>query len=335
MSQKGIDVSVYQGKPDWKKVEADGVNFAFIRAGYGKNNVDEQLVYNGEKAVAAGLAVHFYWFSYAYTKEMVIDEANFLMQQAKKYAPNCMLAWDFEYDSMKYAEKKGVTITKSTLTKWCIAFCETVKAGGFTPVIYANEDYFKNNIDISEILSKTNAKIWLAKYASTSGTYGKNAYIWQYSSTGKVKGIEGNVDMNIGYFEAKTKVAKKSNTPTVKKATVTSTKTTTTSKKYTQKNFIKDVQTACGAKVDGIAGPETLSKTITISAKVNNRHAVVIIIQKYLTSIGHDCGTADGIAGPKFTLAVNSYQKAVLGIKKVDGEITAKGGMWRSLLGLK
>lgn len=103
---------------------------------------------------------------------------------------------------------------------------------------------------------------------------------------------------------------------------------------YSKSQFVKDVQAATGAKVDGIAGTETLSKTVTVSAKVNNRHVVVKAIQKRLNALGYNCGTADGIAGAKFTSAVNLYQKNVLGYKTFDGEVTKGGKMWKSLLGM-
>lgn len=310
MSTKGIDVSTYQGQPDWAKVKASGVDFAFIRAGYGKNNIDQRCSYNGTNTKANGVTPHFYWFSYAYSQDMVVNEANYLIAEAKKYTSNCMLAWDFEYDSMNYAKNKGVTVSKSTLTNWAVAFCQTVTAAGFTPVIYANEDYVRNYIDIDSVISQTGAKLWFARYSSTIGNYSSNAYIWQHSSTGSVPGISGNVDMNIGYFDGVTN-------PT-----------------YSLNTFIREVQAACGASVDGIAGTETLSKTVTVSATVNNRHAVVAPLQRRLNSLGYNCGTVDGIAGSKFTAAVNSYQKNVLGYSTLDGEITAKGKMWKSLLGM-
>lgn len=101
---------------------------------------------------------------------------------------------------------------------------------------------------------------------------------------------------------------------------------------YTHKDFIKEVQKAIGAKADGIAGRETLSKTITVSKFKNNTHAVVKPIQKYLNSIGFDCGTVDGIAGTKFDISVKAYQKANGCV--VDGEITAKAATWKKLLKL-
>lgn len=99
---------------------------------------------------------------------------------------------------------------------------------------------------------------------------------------------------------------------------------------YIYKDFVKDVQKVCGAKVDGIAGKETLSKTVTVSKYKNNRHAVVKPIQRYLNALGFNCGTVDGIAGKLFENAVKSYQKVNLCI--VDGEITARNKTWKKLL---
>lgn len=102
---------------------------------------------------------------------------------------------------------------------------------------------------------------------------------------------------------------------------------------YTKSQFIKDVQAALGAKADGLAGPETLSKTITVSKTKNNRHTVVKPLQRYLNSLGYDCGAVDGIAGAKFDSAVKKYQKEKDCV--ADGELTARKNTWKSLLELK
>lgn len=103
---------------------------------------------------------------------------------------------------------------------------------------------------------------------------------------------------------------------------------------YEKTQFIMDIQKHIGAKVDGKAGNETFSKTVTISESKNRTHSVIRYIQKRLNSLGYSCGLPDGIPGRRFTEAVNKYQKEVLGYKKPDGEITAKGEMWKSLLGI-
>lgn len=103
---------------------------------------------------------------------------------------------------------------------------------------------------------------------------------------------------------------------------------------YTLEQFIRDVQKACGAAVDGIAGPETLSKTVTLSQSKNRTHAAVKPVQKRLDAIGyHMVGEADGIAGIKFTSAVTEFQAD--NHCWVDGELTAGNKTWKKLLGME
>lgn len=102
---------------------------------------------------------------------------------------------------------------------------------------------------------------------------------------------------------------------------------------YTLGQFITDVQTACGAPVDGLAGPKTLAATVTISATKNSCHAVVEAVQKRLAALGYaQVGAADGWAGQKFTKALTDYQ--IKNGLPADGEATKNGPTWRKLLGM-
>ena len=106
------------------------------------------------------------------------------------------------------------------------------------------------------------------------------------------------------------------------------------SNQYTLEQFVKDIQKACGASVDGIAGKETLNKTVTLSVTKNRKHAAVKPVQKRLYVLGYtEVGEADGIAGSKFTQAVKRFQKD--NGCWVDGEITKGNNTWRKLLGIK
>lgn len=103
---------------------------------------------------------------------------------------------------------------------------------------------------------------------------------------------------------------------------------------YTLKQFIRDVQQTTGSKVDGIAGPETIRNTPTVSAAKNRKHAVVKAVQRRLSTLGYtEVGAVDGIAGPKFTAAVKAYQRANGCV--IDGVITGRNKTWRKLLGMK
>lgn len=112
-----------------------------------------------------------------------------------------------------------------------------------------------------------------------------------------------------------------------------STSTSTTSSKYSLKEFVTDIQKACGATVDGVAGPITLSKTPTLSASFNTIHAAVEPVQKRLIALGYsEVGLADGFIGPKFIAAVKHFQKDNGCV--ADGVITAGQKTWKKLLGM-
>lgn len=113
----------------------------------------------------------------------------------------------------------------------------------------------------------------------------------------------------------------------------TSTEKEDSAASYSLAQFVKDVQAACGAAVDGIPGPETLRMTVTLSAKKNAAHKAVKAVQKRLLALGYaEVGRADGIAGAKFTSAVAHFQQD--NGCNVDGEVTAQRKTWRKLLGM-
>ena len=102
---------------------------------------------------------------------------------------------------------------------------------------------------------------------------------------------------------------------------------------YSKAAFVRDIQKAFGATVDGIAGSETLNSTITLSAILNRKHEAIRAVQRRLATLGYtSVGKVDGIAGVKFTKAVKEFQKN--NGCEVDGEITARGKTWKKLLGL-
>ena len=103
---------------------------------------------------------------------------------------------------------------------------------------------------------------------------------------------------------------------------------------YRHEDFIREVQMCLRAGIDGKAGKQTLSKTITISRSKNSKHNVVLPIQKLLKQCGYYAGELDKSAGKLFDAAVRTYQMRVVKLKQPDGEITAKGRTWRMMLGM-
>lgn len=308
---RGVDVSTFQGKIDWEKAK-NHIDFAILRCGFGSDITsqdDSQFKRNADECTRLGIPFSVYLYSYANTKEKAKSEAEHVLRLVKGY--------DLSYPIFYDLEDAGTTqkCSKELIGDMAEIFCNAIKKAGYKVGIYANKYWFENIL--------TDARFnkwdrWVAQYNSTL-TY-KGAYtMWQFSSTGSIDGVKGHVDMNYCYVDY---VGNKK-AELVKPAP---------SKENAKTTFIKAVQKACGAKVDGIAGSETISKTVTVSAKINSTHGVVKAIQTYLNHLGYDCGKVDGIAGVKFTAAVKKYQKANDCI--VDGEITSREKTWRKLLGM-
>ena len=203
---KGIDISTHNGNVDVKRVRNAGYKRIGIRAGYGKNNTDQKFDKNALACVNLDVPVILYWFSYAYTVDMAVKEAEYAVEHAKKYWRKCPIAFDLEYDSVLYARKQGVNIDKELATKMAVAFIRKVKELGYIPVIYSNKDYLKNYFDMDKITIQCGrVYLWYARYASAITTEERNkADIWQYTSKGRVDGINGDVDLNEFYTEFET-----------------------------------------------------------------------------------------------------------------------------------
>ena len=191
-----IDISTFQKTPDFEKVKG-AVDGVIIRAGYGQNNIDAQFKRNISECNRLGIPCGVYWFSYAYTEEMARKEAEYCLAAIKPYKVELPVCFDFEYDSVDKAAKKGVTITKALATSLVHAFCGTIEAAGYYAMNYTNKDYLSKYFDDTTL----RYDLWLAAWP-TKPEYDKPPRacgIWQSSSKGRVPGIEGNVDMDYCY----------------------------------------------------------------------------------------------------------------------------------------
>lgn len=200
---EGPDISYHNGTVNIKRIRDAGCKRIGLRAGYGKNNVDQRFVSNAQACYNLDADVLLYWFSYAYTAEMAAAEAEYAIAQARKYWKSCPIAFDFEYDSVNYARKNGVSITSGLATDMAIAFLQKVKAAGYAPVIYTNRDYLRNYFDMDRLAAALDTVyIWYARYTSSLPAGEEEIPdIWQYTSTGRLAGVAGNVDMNRFYTD--------------------------------------------------------------------------------------------------------------------------------------
>ncbi len=204
---RGVDVSKYQGDIDWTKVKAAGYDFAMIRIGargYGSGNLvlDDNFVTYITGARNAGLDTGVYFFSQAITEEEVVEEANFTVGALMNYGVTYPVAIDIEWIEDDKARTDDLTAMERT--ELALKFCETVKAFGYTPMIYANRDMLIAGMhpDLFE-----DYEVWLSDdYEPEDGTdYPYTFSMWQYSKKGKVDGITGDVDVNLRFINSKEK----------------------------------------------------------------------------------------------------------------------------------
>lgn len=201
MLKQGIDISAWQDNIDWDQVK-NCIEAIIIRAGYGKNNIDQKWVPNAEAVRDSSLDVGAYWFSYAYTADMAYMEGCYAANAVKnKFGDRQIpIAFDLEYDSVAYAAKKGVKIGRAEATLFAIRFLTAVKEFGYRPMLYTNIDYIRNYFDLGVIRAAIpDLLLWVACWGSEPKDY--NMAVWQYSSKGSVAGIISNVDMDEVYVD--------------------------------------------------------------------------------------------------------------------------------------
>ena len=194
----GVDVSVHQENIDWQKVKESGIDFAMIRLGYrgygsGEAGLDENYAENIQGAREAGIDAGVYFFSQAITVEEAVEEANLVIESLKGLDINYPVVYDWEiiYDDTARTDNVSVDV----LTDCCVAFCETIRNAGYTPMIYQNKRTTIFKLDLNRL---TDYDFWLAEYGSEP-TYYYDFDMWQYTSTGSVPGIDGDVDLNISF----------------------------------------------------------------------------------------------------------------------------------------
>lgn len=194
-----IDVSTYNGDIDWNAVKAAGVDYAIIRVGYRGYGTarlvqDRRFEQNMRGAINAGIRVGAYIVTQAVNTEEAVEEASFIVEKCRGYNVTLPLAIDVEWAGNSYEEGRANSISASTRTDVINAFARTVMNSGYTAMAYANKDWFENKIYSGNLFSSV--KIWLAQYRNTEYTYGGRVNMWQYTSKGRVDGINGDVDIS-------------------------------------------------------------------------------------------------------------------------------------------
>lgn len=191
----GIDVSKWQGEIDWQKVKESGIEFAIIRMGYQKDYdadfaIDPYFEQNMEGAKNAGIPVGLYFYSYAKTTAQAEEQANWVKEQIKNYKIDLPIAFDWE----SWSSFNKANMSFNTINKVADTFMKTISNNGnYTGMLYSSKNY------LEKIWYPTEFKTWLAHYTSKTN-YTGDYYIWQMCDTGKIDGINADVDIDIMYL---------------------------------------------------------------------------------------------------------------------------------------
>lgn len=190
MERKGIDVSKWQGTIDWDKVKKAGIDFAMIRAGFGKESsqIDKCFLYNIKHAQANNINVGVYWYSYAKNIDDAKQEAIVFLSVIKGYKLEYPVVFDIEDNSQ-------TSLSKRLKTDICNAFCNEIEKAGYYAMIYSNCNWLENHLYKDELLAKYD--LWLAHWNADKPKY--PCGIWQTTDKGIVDGISGTVDLNTSF----------------------------------------------------------------------------------------------------------------------------------------
>lgn len=196
----GIDISIYQGKIDWKEVKDSGIEFAIIRLGFrgygqaGKLVLDNKFEENVKQASNQEIKVGVYFFSQAINEEEAIEEANYVLEKIKDKKIEYPVCFDLE--KIKYDEARTDHLTSEEITKITLAFCQKIEEAGYIPIIYGNSKTFTTRMQLEQL---NNYQKWYADYQETP-IYPYEFSIWQYTEKGRVNGIDGYVDLNLHFI---------------------------------------------------------------------------------------------------------------------------------------
>ena len=193
----GIDVSAHQQQIDWEAVAAAGIRFVMLRVGYrgyetGALVYDEYVQSNYQGAKAAGLQVGAYFFSQAISVEEALEEAEFFRAGMEGWELDLPVVYDWEYIG---PNARTAVMDARKVTDCTVAFCESMRAEGYEPMIYFNRHQAVEFMHLAELKEYP---FWLALYSDRM-TYPYKLQMWQYTSTGRVPGIEGDVDINLWF----------------------------------------------------------------------------------------------------------------------------------------
>lgn len=293
---KGIDVSKWQGKIDWKKVKSSGIDFAIIRIGQrgenGKIVKDDCADYNIQQAEKNGILIGIYYFSTAISLDEATEDAKWVYEAIKYYPVSYPVVWDCE--GFSSVDSRMYSLSNSQRTNIAITFLDKIKSIGYEGMFYAAASDLTDSVkwDTEKIQNKY--KIWVASYPDltypqieTPNYIGKYD-MWQYTDKGSVSGIKGDVDLVVSYFSANKASPKSSTKPPKATEPEENDGYTAVNIKVTAKDTVnlRDSDSTGGKIVGTLKNGEILTKIaegVNGWAKLEYNGKIVFAVSSYLT----------------------------------------------------
>jgi lysozyme len=198
VSRLGVDVSEHQTQVNWNSVAADGIDFAIVRVGYrgssdGDIHADQYFAGNIDGAQAAGLDTGVYFFSQANTVEEAQEEADFVLSQLGGRQLDYPVVFDSETNATGVGMGRTANLSRTQMTQIAQAFCQRIEEAGYRAMVYGNTaDMARYNLT-----GLSDYPVWWAEYGQPYPTARMDFTLWQYTNTGSVAGIDGDVDLSI------------------------------------------------------------------------------------------------------------------------------------------
>ncbi len=328
---KGVDVSSYQGKIDWKRAKGTGVEFAILKVIRKDLAPDKQFEDNWAGCLAAGVPIQgVYNYTYATNVNKAILDAGKVLEILGP-ARHPFVWLDYEDETLPTSRLAADIIN---------AYGDVITAGGCDFGVYFGMSYYDSYLNkIIKYVRPQYRKGWEARYykgyqamqitdtvdmAKKPGNFAGSLYGWQHSSSGRVPGITGNVDLNVWFVD-------------IEAGTVA---VPEDKAEYKLSDFIKESRDIWGVSATASA-KEILNRTVTISTSQNRSHAIVTPLERYMQALGYYTGTIEADRG-KVPVYGNGMQKAIIlyqanvvkaSVRNQDGILTAKRATWRALYG--
>ena len=197
-TRRGIDVSEHQNEIDWEQVRDAGFDFAFIRIGYrgysiGRIHADERARENLANAKAAGLDVGVYFYAQAVNVQEAAEEAAWCLEFLQDEKLDLPVVYDWEWAG---SDKRTGSMDRETVTACFQTFCTAIEEGGYQAMIYFNNHVARDLLDLEALAQYP---FWLAQYRDQMD-FPHRVALWQYTETGSVPGIRGNVDIDLMFL---------------------------------------------------------------------------------------------------------------------------------------